>query len=164
MEIYRSFSSAETKRFGYNRAKQFSIYGSQFSKRSGAVVFALTGELGSGKTTFVQGFLRGLGIKKRSVSPTFIIMRRSPVVNRKLKIENLYHIDAYRIKKARELAALEFNKILADPRNIVLIEWAENIKKILPKKTVWLRFYHGKKMHERDIKMGLPKNAHYLSK
>jgi len=119
-------------------------------------VFALQGELGAGKTTFVQGFLRGLGIKRRSASPTFIIFRRFRIGRKSLVVSrqsfrNVYHVDAYRIKKPRELLALGFKEILSDPQNIVLIEWAENIKRILPKETTWLRFAHGKKQNERTI-------------
>ncbi|MDP2598961.1 MAG: tRNA (adenosine(37)-N6)-threonylcarbamoyltransferase complex ATPase subunit type 1 TsaE [Candidatus Liptonbacteria bacterium] len=159
MKTYRTFSSEETKKLGYKLARQFAICppaprlrragNSQFSKNKHALVFALTGELGAGKTTFIQGFLRGLGIRKRSASPTFVIFRRFMVHSSWFK--HVYHLDAYRIKKARELAALEFKEILDDPRNIVLIEWAENIKKILPKKIYKIKFHHGKKENERTL-------------
>ncbi|MFH1193207.1 MAG: tRNA (adenosine(37)-N6)-threonylcarbamoyltransferase complex ATPase subunit type 1 TsaE [Candidatus Jorgensenbacteria bacterium] len=109
-----------------------------------ATVVGLTGDLGSGKTTFTQGFARGLGIRHRITSPTFVIFR-----NYKLFI----HMDAYRIRKISELAPLGFKKILADPKNIVLVEWAENIKKSLPRNTIYIRFGHGKKRNERKIEI-----------
>jgi len=121
------------------------------ARRKGALVFALTGDLGSGKTTFVQGFLRGLGVKKRTTSPTFIIFRRFALSH--LLFANLYHADAYRLKKAKDLSALGFKGILDDPKNIVLIEWAEKIKKILPKNTIWIKFSHGKGELDRIIKL-----------
>jgi len=62
-----------------------------------AFVIGLVGDLGGGKTTFLQGFSRGLGIKGRVLSPTFIIMRR---------FNNFYHVDCYRIKKPQELIDL----------------------------------------------------------
>jgi len=111
-------------------------------------VFALKGNLGAGKTTFVQGFFRGLGLK-RAASPTFIIMRRYSLKRGIFK--NVYHMDAYRLKKTKELKVLEFGEILADPQNIVLIEWPERIKNILPKNVKWIIFKHGKKEDERII-------------
>lgn len=122
--------------------------------RKSARVIALSGDLGAGKTTFVQGFIQGLGIKKKALSPTFIIFHRfaiPKVISHKLKIRSLYHVDAYRVKNSKGLAALGFDEILLNPENIVLIEWAENIKKILPKNTSWLRFKHGKRENERSL-------------
>lgn len=117
----------------------------------GASVIALVGALGSGKTTFIQGFCKGAGIKKRITSPTFVITK-----NYKLKTKNfnkIYHIDCYRIQKPNELLKLDFKEIIANPQNIVLIEWAEKIKKILPKNTIWIKFKHGEKENERKIEI-----------
>ena len=96
-----------------------------------AFVVGLVGDLGGGKTTFLQGFSRGLGIKGRVLSPTFIIMRR---------FNNFYHIDCYRIKKPQELIDLGLKKIMANPKNIVAIEWADRVCQIMPPKTVWVNF------------------------
>ncbi len=147
MKTYQSSSSEETKKFGKEFAK--TILKSK-PRRSGATVFALSGELGAGKTTFVQGFFQGLGIKKRAISPTFIIMRRHAIKNK--RFANVHHVDAYRIKRTGDLGPLGFEKIFQDQRNIILIEWAENIKKILPKGTMRLKFRHGSKEHERTIR------------
>lgn len=78
-------------------------------------------------------------------------MRRTALKSRKFK--NVFHVDAYRIKKPKELSALGFRDILENPQNIVLIEWAEKIKNILPKRAFWLRFRHGKKENERKISL-----------
>ena len=121
--------------------------------RKDALVFALQGDLGAGKTTFTQGFLSGLGIRKRSGSPTFIIFRKFIVHS--AWYQSVYHVDAYRLKKPRELAVLGFKEMLSNPRNIVLIEWAENIKSVLPKGTIWLRFAHGKNENERILKSSI---------
>lgn len=115
-----------------------------------ARVFALVGELGSGKTTFVQAFLRALGIKQRITSPTFLIIR-----NYKLKTKNhklVYHIDCYRLKNPKELLQLGLNEILSEKGMIVLIEWADKIKTLLPPETKWIYFEHGSKDNERIIK------------
>lgn len=154
MKIYQSFSSGKTKEFGEKLAKE--IVG-KLGRGENAVVFALRGDLGAGKTTFAQGFLKGLGIKRRAQSPTFVIMRRYGLPHaphgtaRTKRPANLFHVDAYRLKSAKHLVALDFKKILADPQNVVLIEWAERVKTILPKGTVWLTFRHGKRENERHI-------------
>ncbi|MBI4033950.1 MAG: tRNA (adenosine(37)-N6)-threonylcarbamoyltransferase complex ATPase subunit type 1 TsaE [Candidatus Brennerbacteria bacterium] len=145
MEILSS-SPATTKKLAALLAKEISKY-----KGKGALVIGLTGNLGSGKTTFIQGFARGLGISRRLLSPTFLIIR-----NYKLKAKNwklLYHIDCYRLKKPQELVALDFKKITADPKNIVIVEWAEKTRRLLPKKMVWIKMGHGKRANERTIKV-----------
>ncbi len=147
MNIVKTFSSASTKAVARKLARQITNPKFQIPNGKGAFVIALNGELGSGKTTFVQGFVLGLGIKKRATSPTFIIFRRFAISHS--QFANLYHVDAYRIKNPKDLATLEFDAILSNPKNIILIEWAENIKKILPKNTLWVRFRHGKGENER---------------
>jgi tRNA threonylcarbamoyladenosine biosynthesis protein TsaE len=119
-----------------------------------ATVFALQGDLGAGKTTFVQGFLRGLGSRKRATSPTFVLMRRHTLRAGRgggMNLKNVFHIDAYRLKKPEYLAALELDIILNGPHNVVLIEWPEQAKRFLPKNAVWLKFRHGRKENERTI-------------
>ena len=122
-----------------------------------AATFALQGDLGAGKTTFVQGFLKGLGSKKRATSPTFILMRRhglgggSAVGTEQKKFKNVFHIDAYRLKKSEQMAALDLSVILDEPENIILIEWPEKAKEFLPKNTTWVTFEYGKGENERII-------------
>ena len=115
-------------------------------------MFALQGDLGAGKTTFVQGFLKGLGSRARVTSPTFILMRRHKLVSGKgKKFADVFHIDAYRLKKPEHLFALDLEVILANPRNIILIEWPEQARKFLPRDATWVTFTHGKKENERVI-------------
>ena len=119
-------------------------------KRKNALILALSGNLGSGKTTFVQGFLRAAGIRRKITSPTFVLIK-----NYKIQTENykrVYHIDCYRIKKSKELLDLGLKEILNNPENIVLIEWPERIKKILPKDLIWIKFKHGEKENKRILK------------
>ena len=103
-----------------------------------AVVIGLVGDLGGGKTTFLQGFARGLGIRQKILSPTFIIMKKFLISNSQFL--NFYHIDCYRIKKPKELLALGFKEIISGPENIVAVEWADRIKSILPQNAIWIRF------------------------
>ena len=96
-----------------------------------ALVIGLEGNLGAGKTTFIQAFARGMGTKRRLTSPTFVLMK---------KYNNLYHLDCYRIKDSQDVLALDFKEIISNPKNIILIEWAEKIKRILPKTKIWIKF------------------------
>lgn len=105
-----------------------------------AFVLALRGDLGGGKTTFLQGFAKGLGIKERILSPTFVLMKRFPIKNKKSGFKNFYHFDCYRIKSHKDLSSLDFKKIISDPFNIVAIEWAERVKKALPSSASVLKF------------------------
>jgi tRNA threonylcarbamoyladenosine biosynthesis protein TsaE len=152
MNIYRTYSSEETKKVGSDLAKKIANRKSQIAKIRGAVVLALKGDLGSGKTTFVQGFLKELGIRGKAQSPTFVIFKKYKV-KRNNEFKDVYHFDCYRIKKAGELKILGIKEILENPKNIVLIEWPEQIKKILPKNIWKIEFKHGKKENERVFKI-----------
>jgi len=125
-------------------------FAANFAKKlKGGEILALVGELGAGKTTFTQGLAIGLKIKGKITSPTFVIMNEYPVAprkragNYKLKILNfkLLHLDAYRLKDEKDLSALGVAELLNDPNNIVVIEWADKIKKFLKKyHVIWLEF------------------------
>ncbi|MBI2642331.1 MAG: tRNA (adenosine(37)-N6)-threonylcarbamoyltransferase complex ATPase subunit type 1 TsaE [Candidatus Wildermuthbacteria bacterium] len=105
-----------------------------------AVVVSLEGELGSGKTTFSQGFAKGLGIAQRITSPTFVIVKPYKIRNTKYKL--FYHIDCYRIHKPKELLDLGWRDMVADPKAIVLVEWGTRVKRLLPKHTTRIAFSH----------------------
>jgi tRNA threonylcarbamoyladenosine biosynthesis protein TsaE len=147
--VFKSYSSLSTKLFAEQFAEEITRIGVMKKMREGALVIALSGELGAGKTTFTQGFAKGLGLKRRMMSPTFVLMRRFAL--RKSKFKNIYHLDAYRIKDADSLEVFGLQDIFSHSQNIVLIEWPEKIKKILPKGVVMLKFKHGKKEGERTI-------------
>jgi len=114
--------------------------GEDFSRKLSKNMIALYGDLGSGKTTFVQGLAKGLGIKKRIVSPTFIIIRSYVINNEKIKEKYFYHIDLYRVEESDLNLALEIKEILNDKNNIVAIEWPEKIEKLLPINTLKVYF------------------------
>ena len=120
------------------------------------VVIALYGDLGSGKTTFIQGLAKGLGIKKRITSPTFVFIRqyeislpRSPfghlgggeaTTSTPARCDVFYHVDLYRIEKKDKVQNLGLEEIFSESQAVVAIEWAEKIKEILPKKRINLWF------------------------
>jgi len=151
---HSSFSTAETKKIGERFAKAILKKYKAQSGRKGAVILALQGDLGTGKTTFVQGFARGLGIKRKPNSPTFVIMRRYPVSRAPFK--NLYHLDLYRIKKSDVLEVLGLEEIVNDSKNIMLMEWPQNIRGSFVKRSALLTFRHGKKENERVIRSAIP--------
>ncbi len=103
-----------------------------------ATVIALFGDLGSGKTTFIQGLAAGFGIKKRVLSPTFIFLRSYQLKN-KGQLRNFHHIDLYRITQPRELAALGLEEFIDDKNSITAIEWAEKLV-TLPKEAIKISF------------------------
>jgi len=108
---------------------------------SHATVLALEGELGAGKTTFVQGFVRALGITRAVVSPTFLLMKRYQFRSGVLA-GSVVHLDCYRLKDHRDLAPLELHEVFADPTNIVLIEWPDRAEKIAPRDHITVNFVH----------------------
>ncbi len=124
---YFTKSSSETKKLGESLAKEIL----KTTNSGNAFVISLIGDLGSGKTTFLQGFAKGLGIKDKINSPTFVIMKR---------YKNFYDFDCYRIKKSKELLALGFKEIISNPQNIIALEWADQIKDILPKHALIIKF------------------------
>jgi len=102
--------------------------------QSSACVIALHGELGAGKTTLVQMIAKVLGITEIITSPTFVVMKQYQLKIPKYGIEQLVHIDAYRIETEAEMKPLHFDEILKTPGSLICIEWAEKIKNLLPEK------------------------------
>ncbi len=121
------------------------ILGSEIIKTKSLVVLGLIGGLGAGKTTFTKSLIKALGSKKKVTSPTFLIMRRFVLKNKR----NVYHIDAYRVA-AKDLIHIGAKEIFKSP-NIIVVEWADRIKKMLPKDTIWINFVYGKKENERHL-------------
>ncbi|MBI5732702.1 tRNA (adenosine(37)-N6)-threonylcarbamoyltransferase complex ATPase subunit type 1 TsaE [Candidatus Jorgensenbacteria bacterium] len=156
MTHYVSRSSNTTKKIGAVLAAEAS---SHLRRTNQSLVIALVGELGSGKTTFIQGFARGLGIKQRLTSPTFLILKRYYLPKKQKGVKSLlsinknslFHIDAYRIKRSRDLNFVDLKKIINNGKCILLIEWADKIKRLMPKSTLWIYFRHGSDEHERLI-------------
>lgn len=95
-----------------------------------ATVIALSGDLGAGKTTFVQLLANELGLTESVTSPTFVIMKQYETNH--ATFATLVHIDAYRIETADEMRPLGFAAIVQQPNTLVCIEWAEKIADVLP--------------------------------
>lgn len=96
---------------------------------------AFFGDLGSGKTTFIQGVLEGLGITERVTSPTFVFMKLYKVPE-----QTVFHIDLYRLEHQDQSKALGIEELLQDHNSIKLIEWPERIEALLPENTKRISF------------------------
>ncbi|MBM3206394.1 MAG: tRNA (adenosine(37)-N6)-threonylcarbamoyltransferase complex ATPase subunit type 1 TsaE [Candidatus Staskawiczbacteria bacterium] len=129
-------SSEETQKFSEELAGKIL----RDKKQKKAVVLTLSGDLGAGKTTFIQGFAKGLGIEEKILSPTFIVMKRFKIQDSRFK--NFYHFDCYRLDNEKDLETLGFVEIIENPENIVAIEWPEGVEKILPKEVASIKFEH----------------------
>lgn len=118
--------------------------------RSGDVL-ALEGELGAGKTVFVRGVARGLGISQPVRSPGFLII--SPLKGRL----ELFHVDAYRLSHPNELLEVGFQEIL-EADGVVAIEWADKVAPLLPPRRLQVRLKHldpGREIQIKDLGLDL---------
>lgn len=94
-----------------------------------ATVVGLYGDLGSGKTTFVQGLALALGLTESITSPTFVIEKIYRLSGR--LFDKFIHVDAYRLESGAALSALGFHELLADGGNLIAVEWAERVQDVL---------------------------------
>ena len=124
-----------------NSPKETAKIAAALAKRvSGGEVVALYGDLGTGKTTFAQSFAKALGLKERVQSPTFILMHEHRLKKKKGPTVFL-HADAYR-GDAAQFRAIGFDEYLGRPDVVVLVEWAERVEALLPKKRIEVRLRH----------------------
>ncbi len=100
-------------------------------------ILSLTGDLGAGKTTFVQGLAQGLGVFSRITSPTYILLRQYPLPQ---PLSFLNHLDLYRLQSTQELDPLDLPSLLHSPHHITAIEWPHLVKPLLPPHTLHLHF------------------------
>lgn len=140
---------ATTKRSEFTEAVK--VFASAVLERApkvkGALVISLTGELGAGKTTFVQEFARILGARGRVLSPTFIVTRSHELTKGPWEI--LHHIDVYRFESTAELGPIGWKEMVSDPRAVLCVEWGSNIARALPKKRIDIVIEGGEKPTHR---------------
>ena len=108
-------------------------------------VICLQGDLGAGKTTFVQGIATGWGSSDPVSSPTFIIVN----VYRRADQGRLFHMDAYRLDSTPEAEELDLDSMLA--QGALLIEWPERIDGLVPRERLWVQLEHIDE-EEREMK------------
>lgn len=140
-EIYISHSLEETQALGKKIASTF----------RGGEILALSGDLGAGKTAFVQGLAAGLNIKGRVNSPTFTIMKLYPA--KKGNIKQLCHIDAYRISSGKELLDIGADDYLGQKDTVSAIEWIERVETVWKKYNVVFIRIANTSVNEREIEI-----------
>jgi tRNA threonylcarbamoyladenosine biosynthesis protein TsaE len=109
-------------------------------------VICLQGDLGAGKTTFVQGIAQGWGSRDAVSSPTFIIVN----VYRNNNETQLFHLDAYRLDSLGEAEELDLQTMQA--QGPLLIEWPERMERLIPRDRLWIKLEHVDQ-EERQMKM-----------
>lgn len=139
MEEIRTRSLEEFNAFAARCAKHIAPH------EDHATIIALSGELGAGKTTFVQEVARTLGIEEQLSSPTFVIEKIYELPAemfdlRSRTFRRLVHIDAYRLNESRELEVLGWRDISHNPENLILIEWPERVPELIPEDATRIRF------------------------
>lgn len=134
MERFITDSTAETEKLGEMLAEKL--------KDGGFVAFF--GGMGMGKTAFVRGMARAFGIEDYVTSPTFAI------VNEYSGKVNLYHFDMYRVETIDDLYSTGFFDYL-DEKNVIAVEWSENITEALPDKYVSVKIEKGEHDDQRIV-------------
>ena len=121
-----------------------------------AIVFALEGPMGAGKTVFTKGLAKALGIKEQIISPTYDLELDYILPHSRQK---LIHIDAWRLLTPRELDNLDFNRHFSD-KSVLSIEWADKVTEIIRKHNeeaivIWVKIDFGNEENERRIIWGV---------
>lgn len=112
----------------------------------GGEVLCLYGDLGRGKTTFVQGLGKGLGITRNVNSPTFLIMRSYKLSTLDEEVmgnslgKTLYHVDLYRLEHEQEMIDIGLFDLMHDPDAIVVIEWPEKLGALVLNERIDIHF------------------------
>lgn len=104
------------------------------TKKSKAMILALSGDLGAGKTTLTKEIAKQFGIKENIVSPTFVIMKIYNINQSSTyysHFKKLIHIDAYRLDSSDELLKIGWSEIIDDKNNLVILEWPEKVKEVI---------------------------------
>lgn len=142
----------------YSEKQTFNLGKKLAKKLQGGEVIALIGELGAGKTILIKGIAAGLGIKKNITSPTFVLFKlyhtdrhRCETDSHRSQIEWLCHVDAYRLNSGQDLIDIGLKDWLGQADTVTAIEWADRVKKFLPKNKIVVKMRFGKKKNERII-------------
>lgn len=101
---------------------------------TGGDIVLLHGDLGAGKTTWVKGLAKGLGIEETIVSPTFTLMSVYPIQAKKNALQTLVHIDTYRLDNEQQLVDIGVEDYLGAPDTVCVIEWPEKLSSLLKNK------------------------------
>lgn len=124
-----------------------------------AIVFALQGEMGAGKTIFTKGLAKAMGITELVTSPTFALENEYSSGNKKLSRIRLYHFDAWRFENSDEMKVLGFENLIKN-KSVISVEWAERVADIIRKfddeaVILWVNIKYGKGENDRLISWGV---------
>lgn len=144
---FKTLSTQETQNVASDLASRILEKGSG----SKAHIILFKGDLGAGKTTFIQGFARSLGAKEKVKSPTFVIMKEYSFIWPKGELGRIYHLDCYRMNDSSAISSIDLGNIFRDPSAIVLIEWPERIGDLIPRDNISVSIDHGQSIEERII-------------
>jgi tRNA threonylcarbamoyladenosine biosynthesis protein TsaE len=123
----------------------------------GGEVIELVSDLGGGKTTFTRGLVRGLGSEDRVASPTFTISKVYDAGNKQV-----HHFDFYRLHEAGIIAD-ELAEVAGDPSTVVVVEWADVVKHVLPENHLTVLITQNPD-GSRTLKFSAPEALEYLMK
>tara|TARA_A100001037_G_scaffold63706_1_gene55795 strand:+ start:1494 stop:1922 length:429 start_codon:yes stop_codon:yes gene_type:complete len=130
--------------FESNSPEQTQAFAADFAKKTlNGTVIALIGNLGTGKTTFSQGFANGVGVKQSVISPTFKLV--SEYEGERV----LNHIDCYRIESSQDFLNIGGENFLNCDNGVTLIEWAERIKEVWHEDWIYIYFERDEKRIEK---------------
>lgn len=131
-------------------AEETMSFASQIAEQlQGGEILALHGDLGGGKTTFTKGLAEALKVEESITSPTFVMLKVYPAKVKDKKIQ-LVHIDAYRTETIEDIKSVGIEDYLDCGDVVIVIEWAEKIKEILPDNIIDINFKYIEK-NNREI-------------
>lgn len=116
----------------------------------GATMLCLIGDLGAGKTTMTQTIGKLLGINETITSPTFVIKKIYETTD--LDFKNMVHMDAYRLEGEQNLEVFRLDQDFKNPNNLVIIEWPEIIRDIIPSDAIEIYIEHAGEGRVIEIK------------
>jgi tRNA threonylcarbamoyladenosine biosynthesis protein TsaE len=136
MQKFTTRSPEETKALATRLVETLA---SRSGTQATSTIVALQGNLGAGKTVFVKGVAKALGVTDEVTSPTFVIEKIYHLPEGG-QWKRLVHIDAYRMEGEEELKTIGWQDIATDPGNLIMIEWPEQVGLGIPERAVWLEF------------------------
>jgi tRNA threonylcarbamoyladenosine biosynthesis protein TsaE len=136
--LIRNFLSSYEKKDSNSECRSNKAYWRDIARSlDRGCVISLEGNLGAGKTVLTKGIAEGLGVTHTIQSPTFVLMKVYPV--KRPGISYMVHVDCYRVAQARELSAIGLEDYLHDENAVVVIEWADKIRELLPEERIEIR-------------------------
>ena len=114
------------------QAEAVRFIGGVVSNQTHATLVTISGDLGAGKTSFVQGVAQALGVVESVTSPTFVLQKSYALSENSSHFTELIHIDAYRLEGEHALAPLRFSESYENPSSLIMLEWPERVANELP--------------------------------